>query len=145
MVHAWQHKVAGIFTGTQTFELRCQSCGVEVVLHPEQTIRAERIVGYLMMPAIIPGILFLSSARKKARAWTDNPIVIGAPPRVEPRPGPPSRRCDCSGIAECTAIVREGTGTRPLGTRHEYRCARCGKSFGVCTRTSRHSSRAGAA
>lgn len=131
VVRAWQHRMVGINTGTRTLQLRCQSCGIEVVLHSEKTIRAERILGFLLMPAIIPGIIFLASARKKARAWTDNPVVEGAAPRDEQRAGPPSRRCDCSGTAECVAIVRKGTWTRPVGTRCDYRCTRCGKGFAV--------------
>lgn len=131
MVHAWAHKIAGIHTGSRTLELECRSCGAKVVLHPETTIRAERILGFLLLPAIFPAILFLGRARKKARAWTDNPVVAGAAPRADVRSVPPTRRCDCSGTAQCIAIVRKGTWSFSIGRRYDYRCTRCEKIFAV--------------
>jgi DNA-directed RNA polymerase subunit RPC12/RpoP len=132
VVHAWQKRFAGIDTQTQILELACQSCGTQVVLHPEATIRAERLLGYLLLPAIIPGILFLARARKKARAWSDNPLVEEAGRPAESAPtGLPQRRCACTGAADCVAIVRKGTWERPIGMRYDYRCARCGDRFKV--------------
>lgn len=131
VVHAWQHKYAGLYTGAQTLDLECKSCGIKVVLHPQTTIRAERIIAFLLMPAIIPGLIFYLGARKKARAWTDNPVVEGAAPRDDQPSGPPARRCDCSGAAVCVAIVRKGAPIRPIGTQYDYRCARCAKTFKV--------------
>jgi hypothetical protein len=130
-VHAWQHRIAGIYTQTQTLELKCQACGIEVVLRPPTEIRAQRILGLLLMPAIIPGLILWARARKKARAWTDNPVVEGVAPLVGQRPQHPDRRCECSSTAVCVTIVHEGTWSRPIGRRYEYQCARCAKRFEV--------------
>lgn len=129
LVPAWQHKFAGVLTQTWTREFECRSCGVKVVLHPLTVIRAEQLLAFLLMPAIIPGIIFFVGARKKARAWVDNPVVEGAP--VAPRAGPPPRRCECASPAECVAITREGTWTVQIGTRFDHRCTQCSRAFGV--------------
>jgi len=145
-VHVWQHKVAGVYTQTQTRELQCRACGIKVVLHPETRIRAERLLAWLMLPAIVPSLIFFASARRKARAWTDNPVVDGAsgptaimatgpvrPGEDEDRAQPetPDRRCECSAPARCIAIVREGTWNTPIGMRYEYQCPVCAKGFSV--------------
>jgi hypothetical protein len=129
-VHAWQHRRAGIDTHTETLELECSTCRAKVVLHPQTTILAEKILALLLMPAVIPGVYFLTRARRRARAWTDNPIVGGAL-ALPSRPGPPPRRCPCGSAADCVAIVRQGTWSVPLGRRHDYLCARCQRRFGV--------------
>lgn len=128
--HAWQHRIAGFDTKTRTLELRCRSCHAKVVLHPWSQIHVERVFAVIMMPALFPGLYFWFSARRKARAWTDNPVVDDAG-FVAPRPGPSPRRCKCRGVAPCTAIVREGTWAVLLGIRHEYRCASCHRNFSV--------------
>lgn len=130
LTHAWQHTFAGVFTQTWTYEFDCRSCGVKVVLHPLKAIRAERLLSFLLMPAIIPGILFFVSARKKAQAWVDNPVVEGADPGA-PTAGPPPRRCTCSAPAPCVAIAREGTWSVLLGRRADHRCAQCTRVFSV--------------
>lgn len=128
--HAWRHRFAGVTTQTQTLELECRSCGAKVVLHPWTQIRVERVFAIIMMPAIFPGLYFLFSARKKARAWTDNPVVDGAAASA-PRHDELPRRCTCLGVAPCTAIVREGTWAVLLGDHREYRCASCQTTFAV--------------
>lgn len=130
VVHAWQHRYAGIDTATHTLELQCRACGAEVVLHPQTKIRAERLLGYLLLPAIFPGLFFLARARRKANAWIENPVV-GADTAASDRMGPPPRRCQCGAAAACVAIVKQGTGALPLGVRHDYRCAACARSFAV--------------
>lgn len=83
------------------------------------------------MPAIFPGLYFLASARRKERAWTDNPVVFGrsvAPVRREE----PSRACAaCPGIARCTAVGRTQTRWMSIGTRQHYVCPACTTSFTV--------------
>jgi len=125
---AWQHRRIGIVTGTQTLELSCRSCGASVVLHPWLRIRVEQVMAVLLAPAIIGGLFFFFSARQKARAWTENPVVTGAP-SFEPPPDPPPRRCDCGALADCVALVREGTWDVMIGSRTDYLCAQCGRRF----------------
>lgn len=127
---AWQHRFAGVVTGTQTLELACRSCGANVVLHPWTKIRVEQVMAVLFMPAIIPGLFFFFSARKKARAWSENPLVTGAP-SFAPRPGPPARRCDCGVAADCVALAREGTWDWVIGRRSDFLCSQCGTRFSV--------------
>lgn len=128
--HAWQHRYAGVATGTQTLELSCRSCGAKVVLHPWTKIRVEQVMAVLFMPAIVPGLFFFFSARKKARAWSENPLVAGAP-SFEPPPGPPARRCGCGEAAPCVVLAREGTWDWVIGRRSEHLCPKCGRRFAV--------------
>jgi hypothetical protein len=44
-------------------------------LFPRSEIVAERILGCLLLPTIVPGIYFLTSARRKERTWVENPVV----------------------------------------------------------------------
>lgn len=123
-------------SGERTFELACASCGATVVLHPPRRIAIERVLALIMLPAIIPGLIFLSRARTKARAWTDNPVVEGATPIQPANAGLPSRQCSCLGIADGVAIVMQGRWDFVLGTRHEYRCRVCSRQFAVHDRSS---------
>jgi len=102
-----------------------------VLLHSPLAIRIERAFAMLLMPAVIPGLIFLASAREKARAWADNPLVEGAPVPAPSTSGPPPRRCECSAPATCRRIAHQGTWTVRLGTRHDYECAGCGSRFSV--------------
>lgn len=127
-VHDWRHVVLGIPTPSRTLDLQCTSCGVKVTLHPQTKIKTERFFAFLMIPAIFPSLYFFASARRKARAWTDNPIVTGA----HHTPGTPrARLCDCGGAAACVAIRQNRMQSIPIGTRHVYRCAACAESFTV--------------
>lgn len=130
MERAWQHRFAGVVTGTQTLELACRSCGAKVVLHPWTKIRVEQVMAVVFMPAIIPGLIFFFSARTKARAWSENPLVDGAP-AFAPKPGPPARRCHCGAAADCAAVAREGTWDWVIGRRSDHLCAQCGRRFSV--------------
>lgn len=131
VARSWQHRFAGVPTQTYTHDLECAGCKARGTLIPWRAINIERVFGLLMLPAIIPGLIFLSSARRKARAWQDNPVVEGAVSPGLPRQPEPRRRCDCGGLADCTAIIRLGTTSMPLGTRRDYRCVRCERPFGV--------------
>lgn len=130
-VQAWQLRFAGVGTDSWTLDYACQSCGAEVTLHPQKQIRVERLFAFLMLPAIIPSILFLASARRKARAWSDNPVISGATVVPLPREEP-ARACSaCQGIARCTEIGRRQTRWLSLGTRYRYTCSRCASGFTV--------------
>lgn len=131
VVHAWQHRRAGIDTHTETLELECSRCRAKVVLHPWTTILAEKILAFLLMPAVIPGVYFLVRARRQARAWSDNPVVGDTGVLARPRPAPPTRLCTCGRAADCVAIVRQGTWSLSLGRRHDYRCPHCQRRFVV--------------
>jgi len=131
VVREWQHKALGLFTGVKTFELECQNCRARVVLHPWTEINVERVFAFVFMPALFPGLFFWLRARKKARAWTENPIVERSSIEGIAQPREPSRRCECSAIATCVAVVKEGRLTLPLGTRHEYQCPVCTARFAV--------------
>ncbi len=127
-VREWQHRFAGVDTPTRTFDLECQSCGVKVTLHPQTKIAAERLFAYLMIPAIFPSLYFFASARRKARAWTDNPVVGAA---ASSPTGPRARQCFCTAAAPCVRIIQRRAGGLPVGTRNEYRCGACSRSFVV--------------
>jgi hypothetical protein len=72
----WQKSLLGIIPRSDCIlELRCPSCRASVVLFPRSEIVAERILGCLLLPAIVPGIYFLTSARRKERTWVENPVV----------------------------------------------------------------------
>ena len=116
---------------TETLELECSTCRAKVVLHPQTTILAERVLAFVLMPAVIPGVYFLTRARRKAHAWTDNPVVGDTRSLAPSRPGPPPRLCACGSSADCVAIARQGTWSVPLGLRHDYLCAGCQRRFGV--------------
>jgi DNA-directed RNA polymerase subunit RPC12/RpoP len=127
-VHDWQHRIVGLDTQTRTLEFRCQSCGAEVTLHPQNRIFAERLMGWLLIPAIFPSVYFFVSARRKERAWTDHPLVDGAQhtPAV-----PDGRRCVCSRAAPCIRIMQRRMQGIPVGTRYQYRCSACSRAFTV--------------
>lgn len=131
VARTWKHQLVGVTTGRETLELECRSCGAKVLLHPQLAIRVERAFAILLMPAIVPGLIFLASAREKARAWDDNPLVEGAPMPAPSSSGPAPRRCGCSAQATCRRIARQGTWTVRLGTRHDYECAVCHSQFSV--------------
>jgi hypothetical protein len=120
-VHEWHHRFAGIETPSRTLDLACQTCGEKVTLHPHTRIAAERLFACLMIPAIFPSLYFFASARRKSRAWTDNPVVG----RTHHRPlGPPERWCACGRPASCIRLVQRRFNGLRVGTRHEYRCVR---------------------
>jgi hypothetical protein len=126
----WQHRVLGVATGTWTRELECRSCGAKVTLYSPKHIAVERVFAFVMLPAIFPGLYFLASARRKARAWSDNPVVGGA--STSPPRGPGDRVCaGCRGRARCTAMHRRQMWGRDVGTRCRYACSRCAKVFTV--------------
>ena len=115
-------------TPSHTLEFECRSCGAKVTLHPQNQIAAERLMAYLLMPAIFPSLFFFARARRKTRAWTDNPVVGG----LKHLPtAPPHRWCACSGAAPCVRIIQRRAGGLPIGTRHEYRCEACTRTFTV--------------
>jgi hypothetical protein len=84
----------------------------------------------MLMPAVVPGLYFLSRANRRAAAWTDNPVVTGLAPTAAP-PSIRPRRCPCGGVGTCDAVVRLGTERTRLGTRYDFRCARCERPFSV--------------
>lgn len=130
-VQAWQHRVAGLRTGSWTLDFACRSCGARVTLHPQQQIRVERLFAYVMLPAIFPSIFFFARARRKARAWSDNPVVSGAS-AAPLESGEPARACGvCPGLAQCTEIGRQQIQGIVSGTRRRYTCSRCGNDFTV--------------
>lgn len=131
VTRTWHHRFVGIFTGARTFELGCTSCGAQVVLHPQREIALERLFAMVMMPAIVPGLFFLARARKKARAWAENPVVEGAAPVAPASLGVPHRQCECLAIASCVALVRQGRWDFVLGTAALYECRACSRRFVV--------------
>lgn len=126
-VRAWHHRFAGIDTPSRTLELRCASCGAEVTLHPHTKIAAERLIAILMIPAVFPSLYFFASARRKARAWNDNPVVGGHHHPV----GPPDRWCSCGCAASCVRLRQQRVNGIPVGTRSDYRCGACSRTFTV--------------
>ncbi len=130
-VQAWQHRVGGLQTGSWTLDYACQRCGAKVTLLPQRQILVERLFAYLMLPAIFPSLFFFASARRKARAWSDNPVVVGAS-ATPLNPEKPARTCSvCRGPARCTEVGRRQTRWISLGTRCLYTCTTCGSSFTV--------------
>jgi hypothetical protein len=127
-VREWQHRIVGITTQTRTLDLACRSCGTKVTLHPHTRIAAERLFACLMIPAVFPSLFFFASAARKARAWTDNPVV-GSAPHVPS--GPRRRQCLCASTASCERIFQRRMQGIPVGTRYEFRCERCGSVFTV--------------
>ncbi len=141
---AWQERFAGISFPTRFLELKCQACGIKVVLYPKVRIRAARLFAYLMIPAIFPSLIFFARARRMERAWIDNPVVEGA---VRPRAigggagpalpldqtgsGPPERRCRCNAAARCVHIALKGSWDFRIGARYDYQCHLCSTRFEV--------------
>ena len=143
-IRDWGHVIAGIQTPARTLELACQRCGAKVTLQPRSKIRAARILAYVMIPAVIPALIFFARARRMARPWTENPVVagVGEPARraadgtlvavVGERPrGPAARKCQCGAAAPCVKISQRRLWDRPVGTRHTHACTACGRSFVV--------------
>ncbi|MEO8797918.1 MAG: hypothetical protein ABI551_08540 [Polyangiaceae bacterium] len=142
-VRAWQHTVLGIFTHTETLDLQCQACGAKLTLHSQKRIAVERVFAYLMIPAIFPALIFFASARRKTRAWTDNPVVPGAmqPARIAASGAridllrdtrhPRDRACRCAHAAPCIKIAQRRMRGIRVGTRYDYACARCSQTFSV--------------
>lgn len=141
-IRDWQHRLIGVDLPTWTLDYECQACGVKITLLPQRKIRAERLIAYLLIPAIFPSLYFFASARRKARAWTDNPVVPGASQpnrRVfpaaqmldQPYRDPHARVCACRGAAQCTAIAQKRLGSMSIGSRYEYHCRQCTKAFAV--------------
>jgi hypothetical protein len=130
-VRDWQHKIMGIAPGAWTLELECQSCGAEVTLLPQQEARMERLLAFVMLPAIIPSIFLFASARRKARAWSDNPVVDGAS-APSPRRAEPGRACAaCRGVAHPSEIGRQQGLGISIGTHTRYTCSGCANEFAV--------------
>lgn len=129
-VESWERRVVGVRTGSWILTFECQSCRVEVTLHPHREILIERLFAFLMLPAIFPGLFFFASARRKARAWADNPVISGS--SVSFQREPPARVCAaCLGVARCSEIGRRQTRGVTLGTRFRYTCSGCASDFTV--------------
>ncbi|MEZ4394453.1 MAG: hypothetical protein R3A48_25555 [Polyangiales bacterium] len=114
------------------------------MLFPRSEIVIERIFGWLLLPAIFPGIYFLVSARRKEQAWIENPVVDGLgpapPPEVGPAShprdpwepsGPPRRRCACGAAAPCVRMMRRGTYRQHFGTLYTHQCGHCREQFQI--------------
>lgn len=130
-VESWQHRVVGVPTPVWTLNFECQSCHVEVTLHPQHHIRVERLFAFVLLPALFPSVYFFASARRKTRAWTDNPVVPGATAPPIQR-GPPARICAaCLGLARCSEIALRRTRWVSLGKRFRYTCTACASDFTV--------------
>jgi DNA-directed RNA polymerase subunit RPC12/RpoP len=128
-IHSWRHRVLGIDTETWTLEFECQTCRAKVILFPHKHIWVDRLFAFLLLPAIFPSVFFFASARRKARAYTDNPVV-NAPSPTRPA-GPADRVCNCGGPARCTAIIVNETRWTAIARRSEYICRRCAATFTV--------------
>lgn len=130
-VHAWQHRVIGITTGTVTGDYRCQACGHKVILRPTVEIRVRRVFGCIFLPAIFPGIYFLLQARRWSRAWTDNPVVPDAPfPEIRWRDQPRDRRCArCGKHAVIRKIRKRRINGISTGLTYEFQCQGCETEF----------------
>lgn len=129
-VRDWQHRILGFDTGTWTLDLECRACGAKVTLRPRQHIVAQRVLAFLLLPAVIPSVAFFANARRMARVWSDNPVVFGS---VAPRrPSPNERVCAaCRRTARCTAVHRREMQGISVGTRYAYRCTGCGRAFTI--------------
>lgn len=121
----WRLRVAGVDTPGRVLDFRCRSCGAEVTLVPRKEIAIDRLFAWLFLPAIFPSVIFFARARRKERAYADNPIVPG---RYAGPPEPPRRLCTCGRAARCVA---SRTNVRRTGTRRAYRCEGCGRAFVV--------------
>lgn len=127
-VRDWQHLILGVPTGSRTQEFACQRCGFRLTLHPRAQIHATRLAAWMLLPAIVPSVIFFARARRMERAWTDHPLVGLAP---APRSLGPMRRCLCGGRAPCVGLVQRRAQGLPVGTRARHVCPRCGCTFEV--------------
>lgn len=127
-VRDWHHRILGVPTPSRTLELACQRCGFRVTLEPRVKIDAARLLAWLLLPAIIPSVLFFARARRMERAWTDHPLVglTAAPPSLGP-----ARACLCGGAALCVGLAQRRVQGRSVGTRATHSCPRCGCTFEI--------------
>lgn len=127
-VRDWQHQILGVPTASRTQEFACQRCGFCLTLHPRAQIDAARLLAWLLLPAILPSVIFFARARRMERAWTDHPLVGLAP---APRSLGPTRACLCGAAAPCVGLAQRRVQGRPVGTRATHACLRCGCAFEV--------------
>lgn len=127
-VRDWQHRLLGAPTPSRTQEFACQRCGFRVTLQPRAQIDAARLFAWLLLPAVLPGVIFFARARRMERAWTDHPLVgfTPSPPSLGP-----VRACLCGGAAACVGLQQRRVQGLPIGTRATYACPRCGCTFEV--------------
>lgn len=127
-VRDWQHRVLGVPTASRTQEFECQRCGFRTTLQPREQIAAARLFAWLLLPAIIPSVLFFARARRMERAWADHPLVglMQTPASLGP-----ARACVCGGAAICVSLAQRRIQGRPIGTRATHACPRCGCTFEV--------------
>ncbi len=127
-VRDWQHQILGVPTASRTQEFACQRCGFRLTLHPRAHIDAARLLAWLLLPAILPSVIFFARARRMERAWTDHPLVGLA---SAPRSLGPMRACLCGGVAPCVGLAQRRVQGQPVGTRANHVCPRCGCNFEV--------------
>lgn len=129
-LNAWRHS-GGSETEPVTRDFRCQACGAVVVLHSRLSIAVMRVMGFIFLVALVPGICLLLLARAHSRAWRVNPVVPGAPrPTLRYQLGPRGRRCGlCGDVCGLVAVTRRRANGIPAGTEYKYTCRGCRQSF----------------
>ena len=129
-VSAWQHSTWGVRSNIVTRDCQCQACGVKATLHPGSRIFALWVVAVLLLPSVIPALIFALVALRRSRAWSKNPLVPGAPrPPIRFRAGPADRRCECGRVATLAKVTRHRTNWIPTGTEQIFKCGTCGEEF----------------
>jgi DNA-directed RNA polymerase subunit RPC12/RpoP len=130
-VQIWAHTGPFARPGQRTMDCRCQACGAAVTLFDPKVIKDERQAGLFLVWTLLAPLILLPRAARHARAWTDHPVVPGAPipPLRFDRPHA-TRRCGaCGERADLTNVHESRANGVPTGTDRTYRCSRCGASF----------------
>lgn len=129
-VRICQHSVNGL-KGFDSWEYRCQSCGVKLRLHDPRSIRKMRMIAAWMFWAILAPLLLLFISSRRAKNLRDNPVVTDASyPELHFSVVPSNRKCgSCGGSAKLVNTERERVNLIPMGTTYRYTCANCSKTF----------------
>ena len=131
LVFEWKHSTWGLVTGQTTREYRCQSCGAKYTIHAPARLLGLWIAGFMLLPAIFPGLVILYVVRSRSRVEKSIPVSPGAPlPTLRYRDGPPLRSCgQCAKVATAIRITRRTSNGIFTGTEYEYRCDGCSRTF----------------
>lgn len=118
-------------TGESQREYCCQSCGRRFTVPPKSTSISLILIGGCMFVAVLPLAAVVWGVRQ-LRWERRYPLVPGAPlPLKRFDDGPPVRRCaGCGSTCGASASVGNARGL-PTGTRYDYACGGCGRTFVV--------------